>query len=359
MMAVVVTYSSFAGYLKDTLGKLKFASFWGVLYASNWYQLLIGQSYGEDQGRPPLLRHMWSLAVEEQFYLIWPLVMVFVMARYRRRLPKVAGAFLGIGVALSVIAGIMFAAGVDWNWMYLGTQSRASGLLLGAGMAIMWRPYAVARSPLRNRGGLLSVIGIVGLGVLILAFVNFRLTVQTADGEVGWKWLWYGGMLLVDVATMCVIASATHFRSFFGQKVLGAAPLVWIGVRSLRPVPLALADLHAGAARCGRRRRRRRLAVLAGDDAAHRADGAGDGVVVPVRGDADPSGPVLGVGPLAVRRSANPEAAAPPPWSGRLQPDRRHPHLRRRLPASRRRATRVDRRAQPAGRRGLHVRRAR
>ncbi len=232
MMAVVVTYSAFAGYLKDGLGKLKFASFWGVFYASNWYQLLIGQSYGEDQGRPPLLRHMWSLAVEEQFYLVWPLVMLFVLARYRRRMPKVAGAFLGIGVALSVIAGIMFAAGVDWNWMYLGTQSRASGLLLGAGMAIMWRPYAIARSPLRNRGWLLSFVGIVGLAVLIIAFANFRLTVQTDDGEVGWKWLWYGGMLLVDVATMCVIASATHFRSFFGQKVLGVAPLVWIGTRS-------------------------------------------------------------------------------------------------------------------------------
>ncbi len=126
----------------------------------------------------------------------------------------------------------MFAAGVDWNWMYLGTQSRASGLLLGAGMAIMWRPYAIARSPLRNRGWLLSFVGIVGLAVLIFAFANFRLTVQTDSGEVGWKWLWYGGMLLVDVATMCVIASATHFRSFFGQKVLGVAPLVWIGTRS-------------------------------------------------------------------------------------------------------------------------------
>jgi peptidoglycan/LPS O-acetylase OafA/YrhL len=232
MMAVVVVYSSFAGYLKDSLGKLKFATFWGILYASNWYQLLIGQSYGEDQGRPPLLRHMWSLAVEEQFYLIWPLVMVFVMARYRNRMPKVAAACLATGIGLSVIAAIMYAAGVDWNWMYLGTQSRASGILLGAAMAIMWRPYAVARSPLRNRGRLVSLVGVVGLVVLIVAFANFRLTVQTDDGEVGWKWLWYGGILLVDVATLCMIAAATHFRSFFGQKVLGLPPLVWIGMRS-------------------------------------------------------------------------------------------------------------------------------
>jgi hypothetical protein len=116
--------------------------------------------------------------------------------------------------------------------MYLGTQSRASGILLGAAMAIMWRPYAVARSPLRDRGRLVSLVGIVGLVVLILAFCNFRLTTQTDTGEVGWKWLWYGGMLLVDIATLCMIAAATHFRSFFGQKVLGLPPLVWIGTRS-------------------------------------------------------------------------------------------------------------------------------
>ena len=232
LVAGLLTLASLVPYLRhELLAKLRVPSFWALFYGSNWWQIYAKQSYFDSRGRPPLLRHLWSLAVEEQYYLVWPLIMIVALRLLGKRLPRLAGVFLGAALLSSLWMAVHYDP-ANPNRVYLGTDTRASGLLLGAAMALVWRPYAIARSELRSRGRLLSLVGI--LGTAILAFTMFVFhEVVVKDGEiVGYDLLYRGGFLLVGLATMMVIASTTHLGSVYGQRVLGNRALAWLGTRS-------------------------------------------------------------------------------------------------------------------------------
>src|SRR4029079_136540 len=134
----------------------------GIFYISNWYQIFVGQGYTANEAFVPL-RHLWSLAVEEQCYLVWPLIMTVLLARRGGRdLTRLAYWFAGIAVAISVGMALLFHSGdvaatctldqrqgfftlfdrcISTNEsLYLATLSRAGGLLMGAAFALVWRP---------------------------------------------------------------------------------------------------------------------------------------------------------------------------------------------------------------------------
>ena len=223
-------------------------------YASNWYQIWVGQGYGAGEAFAPL-RHLWSLAVEEQFYLLWPLVMILLLRRRRvRDQPRLALWFGGLAIAIAILTAVLFAPGdvspvcsaenMNGYWklwgrcisindaLYLSSITRASGILLGAGLAMIWRPMAILRGPLRRKGAALdgvAVLGMIGLGVLF-----WTLHVQTPGHNFGVRfdpWLFRGGFLLTALATLLVIMAVTHRDSRIG-KVLGLPLLNWIGTRS-------------------------------------------------------------------------------------------------------------------------------
>jgi peptidoglycan/LPS O-acetylase OafA/YrhL len=160
------------------------ASAWG--YATNWYQIFAGLNYADKEGRPPLVRHLWSLAVEEQFYLLWPLIMAFVLWRWGRRLPKVGVAFIVVSLAITVGTALAYQP-VDAptedlvkqhvnrdNFLYLSTITRASGLLLGAALAIFWRPWLMRSAGVRHWRARLDVLAFAGLGALVLMCATFH-----------------------------------------------------------------------------------------------------------------------------------------------------------------------------------------
>ncbi|MFZ9629676.1 MAG: acyltransferase family protein [Ilumatobacteraceae bacterium] len=218
----------------------------GVFYVSNWYQLLVGQGYGAAEAFVPL-RHLWSLAVEEQFYLVWPVVMAVVLSR-RRYLPNLARRFVGVAVVVAVATaalyrpGVVAACGGESNtglatiaghcinvneFLYLGSLSRSSGLLLGAGFALVWRPAAIMRGAMRDRGFGLGVMAFAALGALGWLAVSMHLI----ESGVYNPWLFRGGLFLVGVLTLVVLAAVTHQRSF-ASPVLGNPVLRWLGTRS-------------------------------------------------------------------------------------------------------------------------------
>lgn len=198
------------------------------LYFENWYQIASGGSYFADQGIP-LMRHIWSLAVEEQFYILWPVLVAGILWTCRRGRGVLW--LVTAGLALASLARMLqladpsnassVAAMESLNRVYLGTDTRAFGLLAGALLAFTPRAWAaVGRLPKRvfEAGSVAALAALLGL----CAFVDIQ------D-----PFLYRGGFLLVDGLTLFLIAGflrADHDGPL--AKLLGWRPLEWIGQRS-------------------------------------------------------------------------------------------------------------------------------
>src|ERR671913_366524 len=129
-------------------------------YVTNWFLIFGQESYFEAVGRPSVLQHLWSLAVEEQFYLIWPIVLAVGLGigatRLRRR--RVLIVTLAGAAASAVAMALLYAPGVDPSRIYYGTDTRATGLLVGAALAFLWSPGEKSR-PAETRRHRLKLAG--------------------------------------------------------------------------------------------------------------------------------------------------------------------------------------------------------
>jgi peptidoglycan/LPS O-acetylase OafA/YrhL len=187
-----------------------------LLYYTNWHLIIAQHSYFSVHGNPSLLQHLWSLAVEEQFYVLWPLLLVPALVLLgRRRLPML------------VIAGIAASAALMWllynpdgdpSRVYFGTDTRAFLLLMGILLALVWPWIERARRALP----LLEFFGIAALVGTVLLFLRMRDFSPT---------LYRGGDLAAAFCFVVLIAAVAHPRTGIGQA-MGIAPLRWIGERS-------------------------------------------------------------------------------------------------------------------------------
>lgn len=251
MMSAVAVYMAL--FRRGPQGRTRGDFLGSIFYVSNWYQIFVGQGYTNNEAFVPF-RHLWSLAVEEQFYLIWPLVMVGLLRLGRHRLPRIALWLFGISAWISFMVGLLFANGdvattcapeaMNGYWMlfgrcinvnealYLGSFSRAGGLLLGAAFAMVWRPMALMRGAAREKArylDALAVLGLAGLGLLM-----WKLTLSGDGRSTGTRfnpWLFRGGFFLTGLATLMVIAAVTHQRAMMG-RLLGNRVFNWVGTRS-------------------------------------------------------------------------------------------------------------------------------
>src|SRR5829696_74660 len=242
LLVVTLTYA--VVFLPGEVAGLRAEVLAAVGYVTNWYLIFGQQSYFESVGRPSVLQHLWSLAVEEQFYLVWPIVLAVGLGLgatglRRRRLLTVA---LVGAAASAVMMALMYTPGVDPSRVYFGTDTRATGLLCGAALAFLWSPggkYRQAearhqrlrlpdRGRFRRRWGwtaplLLDVLSIAALGGLAWFFLHL--------GEFD-PLLYRGGFVLVGLTTLAAIMAVVHPYAHVGSYLLGSAPMRWLGVRS-------------------------------------------------------------------------------------------------------------------------------
>jgi peptidoglycan/LPS O-acetylase OafA/YrhL len=245
MMLLVTVWTAIFKY--EALGALRGDVLAGIFYVSNWYQIWEGLGYTAAGDFAPL-RHLWSLAVEEQFYIVWPVVMIFLLGRNGTRQVAAVSRWLFIAaVAITIAVAVLFYSGPiaepnvtpDAYWwigdrpiakidtLYLGTISRLSGILLGAAFAMVWRPLAIVRGPLRSKGRLFDGLALVAIAVFAwLCWNTYLATPAGAD-----PFLFRGGMFIAGLTTLAIIAAVTH-RGAYANRLLGNALFLWIGTRS-------------------------------------------------------------------------------------------------------------------------------
>lgn len=219
MLGVVVAVSTIVA--RDALSLLA-AGLPAVFgYFTNWWLLFHHVSYFQSVGRPPLVLHLWSLAVEEQFYLVWPLIVLLAAGR-QGRTRRIGWIALIGAVGSSVWMAVLFQSSQDPSRVYFGTDSHAGGLLLGAALAIAFPPWSRSASVTTSARRLM---GIVGLG----AFAGL-VTLMVILNQYG-TFTYRGGLQLATVLTAAVILVATH-PAVRGARLLATPVLQWIGKRS-------------------------------------------------------------------------------------------------------------------------------
>ena len=191
----------------------------------NWSLVARHQDYFEAIGRPPLLQHTWSLAVELQFYLIWPIILLTVLKYFGKK--NVARAALLIamisGAALFIVSLKLDASNAQQvSHVYFGTDTHSLGLFLGSALAVSWIPQNLSANIEKRAQDVVDGIGVVGLLGLIGTFLFIDETNAT---------LYRIAFPLAGIFGCLVIISLVHPASRFAP-VISSAPFAWIGERS-------------------------------------------------------------------------------------------------------------------------------
>lgn len=225
LMTVLVALTAW-NVAPDALHRLRDDAFASLGYLTNWELIYSGKSYFEDIARQPLLLHLWSLAIEEQYYLLWAPVVFFFAPRYGRR----GLAVVATALAAASVAWMAFKAreigypemGTDPSRLYFGTDTHGFGLIIGSVLGLLWRPNAMKRSanPALSEG-----VFIAGLMALAGTLVMFATMTEATP------WLYPWGFLVSALTSAMLIAAATYRGSIFGG-FLDQQPLRWLGERS-------------------------------------------------------------------------------------------------------------------------------
>ena len=194
-------------------------------YFSNWWQIYAVDTPYFAASSLPVLRHLWSLAVEEQWYLIWPLLFAVLFgAKWMR--PKISGALLiGCSGAIMIATALGFVQDDETrtNFLYLSTITRSSGLLLGAAVAMLWRPWRKNSSPSWWRSSIADALAIASIAVIGVLMA----TVHVADSR-----LYQGGLAATTVASAVIVAVVMRPTGLIVKRFFSQEFFVEIGRRS-------------------------------------------------------------------------------------------------------------------------------
>ena len=209
----------------DTIKRLLVDTPFALTGTINWWLVANEQDYFESIGRPPLLQHTWSLAVEAQFYLVWPLILYFILKKFGKKHIPVAALSIAAasGIALLFVSLSIDAANASKvSHIYFGTDTHSIGLFLGAALAVSWIPQNFKVELSRKGQNFIDGIGIVGFVGILATFLLIDAS-NPAMYKVAFP--------LAGIFGAAIIASIVHPASRFAP-ILQNKVLLWIGERS-------------------------------------------------------------------------------------------------------------------------------
>jgi peptidoglycan/LPS O-acetylase OafA/YrhL len=209
-----------AVFIPDSLAATRRDALASLLYVQNWNLIAESQSYFGAIGRPPLLQHLWTLSIEEQFYLVWPLILLAVLPRLRLRGLLAVSLTGALGSTLLMWA--LYAPDKDPSRVYFGTATRAAPLLLGAALAVVWPAGRLHGRIDRSAALVLDAVGALALLALLVVIA----TVHDYDPA-----LYRGGLTVIALVTAVLIAVMVHPGARLGRWS-DQRPLRWLGARS-------------------------------------------------------------------------------------------------------------------------------
>ncbi|WP_418302436.1 acyltransferase family protein [Lysinibacillus fusiformis] len=207
---------------KELLHTLRGDALSSIFYSSNWWFIFHKLSYFDSFGSPSPLKNLWSLAIEEQFYVIWPLLLMIglYVVKKQSKLAKIV--FIG-AICSALLMAILYQPGADPSRVYYGTDTRCFELLIGCWLALIWPMKRLSSQKLStSHMKKLNAISFISFTIFLVSIVYVD-EFQT--------FLYRGGMFLFCLNAAVLIACVCHPVSILG-RILAWKPLCWIGSRS-------------------------------------------------------------------------------------------------------------------------------
>ena len=225
LFTVITTTIAVGIWAPDTIKRFITDLPFALTGTMNWWLVAKEQDYFESIGRPPLLQHTWSLAVEAQFYLVWPLILYFILKRLgKNRIPFAALLIAAAsGIALLIVSlSIDASNSSDVSHIYFGTDTHSIGLFLGAALAVSWIPQNFTTKVSKKAQDFIDGVGIFGFIGILATFLLINESEPT---------LYKIAFPLAAIFGAAIIMSVVHPASRFAP-ILENPVLIWIGQRS-------------------------------------------------------------------------------------------------------------------------------
>jgi len=222
---IIVTTLYICIWAPETVRRFVSDSPFSIFGLMNWWLVFRHTDYFDSIARPPLLQHTWSLGVEAQFYLIWPLILLLVLRQFgKKRIPGAALLIAAIsGITLLIVSFQVDAASASQvSHVYFGTDTHSIGLFLGAALAVSWVPQNLKEQVNKRAQDFIDGIGVFGFVGILATFLFVNETDPT---------LYKLAFPLAGIFGCAIITSVVHPASRFAP-ILSSKIEVWIGERS-------------------------------------------------------------------------------------------------------------------------------